>query len=61
VVTLDPEKRQRLEKVVGEIGMVLDGLGSEDLKNAALALLIAPRAVLAVEELESQQGAKSNG
>jgi len=61
VVTLDLEKRQRLEKVVREIGMKLAGLGSEDLKNAVLALLIAPGDILAKEDAESQQGVKSNG
>jgi hypothetical protein len=62
VVTLDPEKRERLKKLVGEIEKRLDGLGSDDLKNAALAMLIAPDATAAKSEATvQQQGAKSNG
>ena len=61
VVTLDADKRQRLEKLVKEISSKLDTLDSEDLKNAALALLLSPTLPAGKEEIEAQQGGKSNG
>ena len=60
VVTLDADKRQRLEKLVKEISNKLDTLDSEDLKNAALAMLLSP-APAVKEETEAHQGAKANG
>jgi len=59
VVTLDADKRQRLEKLVKEISTKLNTLDSEDLKNAALAMLLSP-ALAAKVESEAHQGVRAN-
>lgn len=61
VVTLDPDKRQRLEGLVREIKKQLDGLGSEDLKNAVLAMLVTTQEVPVEEQATTQFGVKLNG
>ncbi len=61
VVTLDPDKRQRLDKVVMDISQQLEMLGNEDLKNAVLAMLIAPKVETYQDSVEDTKGAKANG
>jgi hypothetical protein len=43
VVTLNSEKRKRLQKVVEAVSKQLNELGSEDLRNAVLAMVISPQ------------------
>jgi hypothetical protein len=61
VVALDPVKRQRLEGLVKEIEKQLDGLDSEDLKNAVLAMLVTTKEVAVVDEVTIKTGGKLNG
>jgi hypothetical protein len=43
VVALDIDKRQRVAKTVNQVAELLGALGSDDLRNAALAMLLSPQ------------------